>query len=636
MPDPTTQSNYLAIASQHVDLVWELDWTKKAITGHATHSAIVNEDGVQEFIVDTLFLDIHKVEVEGESAPFTVGKHHEVMGSPLRISLKHPQSAGTKLSIRIVYETTKDCTALQWLDKEQTAGRLFPYLFSQCQPIHARSLVPLQDSPSVKITWAASVTSVLPVLLSAIRVSPPSTGPAHDGKEIGKESVVYTYKQPVPIPSYLIAIASGNVRYKPFETVPGKDWTTGVWAEPEVIDAAHWEFCEDTPKFMIEAEKLAIPYKFGVYEMVVLPPSFPYGGMENACLTFLTPTLLSGDRALVDVVAHELQHSWFGNGVTQADSSHFWLNEGWTTYMERMLLRVLHGQEERDFSFLMDFKSLQDSLKQYEDRPKYQRLVIDFEYGEDPDDAYSKIPYEKGSNFIYYLERSLGGPEVFLPYVKDYVSTYIGKSINTFQWKDHLFSYFKQHNPSLVADVLDKIDWNAWFYGEGLKLPEEYAFDTTLAEEAFALAARWDTSRLVADPSTVGFQKSDVEAFNTNQKIVFLERLQVLAPLPKAHIDLLGDVYGFRSTLNVELRFRYYELALASPAGPSIKEEVAEWVVDEKFESGGVKGRMKFCRPTFRGLKKVDEGLAKKTFESSRERFHPIARRLIQKDLGLI
>ncbi|RPD67904.1 zincin, partial [Lentinus tigrinus ALCF2SS1-7] len=213
----------------------------------------------------------------------------------------------------------------------QTQGKTFPFMLSQAQPIYARSMAPLQDSSPVKITYNARVACVLLVLLSAIRVSPPSDGPAHDGKEIGKDVVTYEYKQLM------------------------------------------------VPRFLNTAEKILPPYRFGVYDLV-LPPSFPYGGMENACLKSLTPTLFTGDAHLyvgypfsVDVV--------FGNGVTQANSTHFWLNEGWTTYIERLLLQLLHTPADGGSSFLIGYKSLQDTLKQYEENPKYQRLVIDFETG---------------------------------------------------------------------------------------------------------------------------------------------------------------------------------------------------------------------------------------------------------------
>ncbi|RPD59483.1 zincin, partial [Lentinus tigrinus ALCF2SS1-6] len=440
---------------------------------------------------------------------------------------------------------------------------------------------------------------------------------------------------PVPIPPYLIAIAIGNFRYRALPKVEGKEWSTGIWAEPELIDAAYWEFSEDTGRFLATAEKILPPYRFGVYDLLVLPPSFPYGGMENACLTFLTPTLLTGDRTLVDVVVHELTHSWFGNGVTyvQANSTHFWLNEGWTTYIERLLLQLLHTPADRGFSFLIGYKSLQDALKQYEENPKYQRLVIDFETGEDPDDAYSTVPYEKGANFLLHLERMLGGLDVFLPYIYEYVSTFMGKSITTEQWKAHLYAYFEKHGGEEKIKALNSVKWDEWLYGEGLKLPVEMVYDTALAREAFSLAEKWDASRSEADVSKLGFQASDVASFNANQKIVFLERLQSYTALPTSHIKHLGQVYAFDSTPNAELRWRFYEVALLDPASPAAKEfapDAAKWVTGTDG-SGILRGRMKFCRPTFRAIARANRPLALEVFAANKEAFHPIARRLIEK-----
>jgi len=558
------------------------------------------------------------------------------MGSALHIPLPSGLKLGTSVTVKVTYKTTKDCTALQWLEKEQTQGKTFPYLFSQCQPIYARALAPLQDTPSVKIKYSATVTSVLPVLLSAIRKSPPSEGPAHDGKRIGEDIVIYTYEQPVPIPSYLIAIACGNVRYRPFPRIEGKDWTSGIWAEPELIDAAYWEFSEDTGRFLAAEEKVITPYRFGVYDLLVLPPSFPYGGMENACLTFLTPTLLAGDRTLVDVVVHELTHSWFGNGVTHADASHFWLNEGWTTYIERLLQQVLHSPAHRGFSFVIGYKALNDSLKEYANRPKYQRLIINFERGEDPDDAYSRIPYEKGANFILHLERTLGGLDVFLPYVKDYVNTFIGKSITTEQWKSHLYGYFEKNGSDKVK-ALDGVNWDAWFYGDGLELPVKMEYDLTLAEQAYTLAERWNSSRNTLDVSQLDFKESDLAELDSNQIIVFLERLQSYPALPSSHISYLGKLYHLSTIPNAEIRLRFYMVALVDPSSPAAKSfapEAANWVVGDD-DTGVVKGRMKFCRPIFRAVYKVDQRLSVAVFSKSKDAFHPIARKLIEKDLGI-
>ncbi|KAJ7221960.1 Metalloprotease [Mycena haematopus] len=634
--DPTTQSNYRQVASEHISFDWSVDFTAQILSGSATHRMNVLVDDVEDAIFDTGDLQVTGAEVNGSAVSYALKPKHEVMGSALHVSLPKGLKSKTSIDVAIFYKTTKDSAALQWLDKEQTQGKQFPYLFSQCQPIYARALAPVQDSPSVKITYSAKVASVLPVLLSAIRVSPPSDGPAHDGKVIGEDIVVYTYDQPVPIPSYLLAIACGNVRYRPFPQFEDKQWKTGIWAEPELIDAAYWEFSEDTSRFLAAEEKLVVPYKFGVYDLLVLPPSFPYGGMENACLSFLTPTLLTGDRTLVDVVVHELTHSWFGNGVTHAHATHFWLNEGWTVYMERLLLQVLHSPSARGFSCIIGAKGLRDDLEGYANTPRYQRLVIDFKKGEDPDDAYSQVPYEKGSNLILHLEQTLGGLDVFLPYVKDYVKTFIGTSITTEQWKAHLYEFFSRNGGPEKIKLLDGVDWNAWLYGEGVELPVKMIYDDTLAQAAYALADRWDAARST-EASSTAFKKADLDGFNSNQIIVFLERLQTLPALPLEHLKHLGTLYALSSIPNAEIRLRFYALVLSPPTSEAATHFVGDagrWVVGDD-ETRVIKGRMKFCRPIFKAVFKVDKTLALDIWARNKEGFHPIARRLIDKDLGL-
>ncbi|KAI5833346.1 zincin [Schizophyllum commune Tattone D] len=634
--DPTTQSNYLAVASQHVHFDWDVDFENEVLAGSSTHDVRVLQDGVGEVIFDTLDLDIESATVDGVDAIYEIKPKHQVMGSALHITFPIKYEVNALVKVKITYKTQKQCLALQWLDKEQTQGKQFPYLFSQCQPIYARALAPVQDTPSVKITYSANVSSVLPVLLSAIRVSPPSDGPAHGGKEIGKEKVTYTYKQPVPIPSYLIAIACGNVRYRAFPAIEGKPWSTGIWAEPELIDAAYWEFCEDTAKFLAAEEDIVGPYRFGVYDLLVLPPSFPYGGMENACLSFLTPTLLAGDRTLVDVVVHEMTHSFFGNGVTHAHASHFWLNEGWTNYMERLLQQVLHSPAARGFSYVIGEKAMKDALRQYEKTPRYQRLVIDFAFGEDPDDAYSSIPYDKGANLILHLERTLGGLDVFLPYIRDYVQTFSGKSITTAQWKEHLYNYYREHGGDEKIAALDSIDWDAWFYGEGMDLPVQMEYDRSLAEAAYTLAGRWDAAR-TSRVDTLDFSADDLKAFDSNQKVVFLERLQTYPPLPLAHVRHLGSLYGLESTPNAEIRLRFYAVALLDPSSEAARayaQAAVNWVIGDE-PGGSVKGRMKFNRPIFRAVYLADKDVALKAYAKQKVSFHPIARKMIEKDMGL-
>ncbi|KAF5356193.1 hypothetical protein D9756_004300 [Leucocoprinus leucothites] len=667
MSDPTSQSNYDNVVSEHVEFEWSLDFGRRIIKGSATHHLTVKAENVNEVIFDTNDLTIESILTDGKQTSFDLKPKHEVMGSALHVPLPPGLTNGTKVRVQIQYQTSPSSTALQWLEKEEGSSLICsananqfihgPLLLCKASPRSLRNLSQhdislLSDTPSVKITYTASVKSTLPVLLSAIRISPAANGPPHNGKVIGRDEVVYTYNQPVPVPSYLLAIAAGNIHFRPFPQLPGKTWTSGIWTEPELLDAAFWEFSEDTAKFLAKEESIVTPYRFGVYDMLVLPPSFPYGGMENACLTFLTPTLLTGDRTLVDVVVHELTHSWFGNGVTHANASHFWLNEGWTTYMERVLQQFLHSPAHRDFSYLIGNEALKDALKEYEDRPKYQRLQISFEKGEDPDDAYSSIPYEKGANFLLHIgnvflsrlhsqltappERTLGGLDVFLPYVKDYVSTFNGKSIRTEDWKEHLYGYFRSQPDKIKA--LDSIDWNAWLFGEGTQLPVTLEFDTSLATRAYALAKRWDDARSTSDTSRLDFSQNDLDGLNGNQIVVFLEKLLSYPPLPSDLVFHMATLYGLSTTPNAEIRLRFYGVALQDPASPAAKEfavQAANWVIGEDG-TGLIKGRMKFCRPVFRGIYQVDKDLATQKFLKAKMSFHPIARRLIEKDLKLV
>ncbi|KAI9567862.1 hypothetical protein HD554DRAFT_2205270 [Boletus coccyginus] len=611
--DPTTQSNYTEIATTHLSLDWTVDLEKKSIYGSATHLLLAKEDVTE--VIET-----------------RLDPQHEVMGSALHVPLPLTR-AGETASVKITYGTTDESPALLWLDKEQTEGKNFRYLFSQCQPIYARSVAPLQDTPSVKLTYEAKATCVLPVLLSAQRISPPSDGPPHGGKDIGIDAVTYEYKQTEPIPSYLLAIAAGNLRYRPFVVPKGRTWLSGVWTEPELMEDAYNEFSDDTPRFLAAAEDLAGPYRFGVYDLLVLPHSFPYGGMENPCISFVTPTLITGDRSLTDVVIHELTHSWFGNGVTHAHASHFWLNEGWTTYIERLLLELIHSPGHRGLSYVIGYKHLVDALELYRNIPKYQRLVIPFDVGEDPDGAYSRVPYDKGANFILLLERTLGGINVILPYIKDYVKTYMGHSITTTQWKDHLYSFFAGQEDKIKA--LSSIDWDAWFYGEGVTLPVTLEYDLTLVTAAYDLADRWNASRDF-DPGEIDFKPSDIDPLDSNQRAVFLERLETYPALPTALVLYLDVLYRFSQITNSEIRMPFYLVALKEPTSPVARlyvRQVLDWVTGK--DTGIIQGRMKFCRPLFRAANKVDRKKTVAAYCGARTLFHPIARMLIEQDLEL-
>ena len=339
----------------------------------------------------------------------------EHMGQCLEIYLpviegeeEEGSSKSNNCTFQIQYETTERCSAAQWLPPAQTAGKVHPYFFSQCQAIHARSLLPCQDCPGVKMTYHAAVTvpSWATCLMSALSGKVESND--------GTESSTFHFEQSIPVPAYLIAIVVGELK--------GIDVShrCKIWSEPSVVDAAAFEFSQ-TEDFLQVAESITLPYQWGRYDVLCLPPSFPYGGMENPCLTFVTPTLLAGDKSLADVVAHEIAHSWTGNLVTNETWEHFWLNEGWTTWLERKIMAKISGDDRViDFDAIGGWEDLKQSVDIMPEN--YTKLVPKLG-DEDPDEAYSSVPYEKGFILLLTLEKRVGN-EKFADFVKAYLNNF--------------------------------------------------------------------------------------------------------------------------------------------------------------------------------------------------------------------
>jgi len=434
--DPNSQSNIHEIITRHISLLWDVDFDSKSIKGQVSLTGEALKDGVSQFTFDSKDLDIQGVtSAEGETLKFALESPHEVFGHCLRVTLGKPLNKGEKVVISIKYNTRPSSSAIQWLSPSQTAGKKEPYLFTQCQAIHCRTMLPCQDAPSVKAPYDATVTipKQLTAVMSALESSPPT--------EHGDKKTFY-FSQKVPTSSYLIALGVGDLQSK--EIGP----RTKVWSEPSYVDRAAYEFAE-TEQFIQIAEKHLGPYVWGRYDILLLPPSFPYGGMENPCLTFVTPSLLAGDRSLADVVAHEISHSWSGNLVTNLTWEHFWLNEGWTVYNERIIHGDMHGEKERHFKSIQGLKALDDSINMYgQDSPHtslYQKLT-----GIDPDDAFSSVPYEKGFNFLFYLETVVGGLEPFLKFARAYFDEFKYSTITTEQFKQFFLQHFSTLGDKLM------------------------------------------------------------------------------------------------------------------------------------------------------------------------------------------
>ncbi|KAG0242233.1 peptidase family M1-domain-containing protein [Mortierella sp. GBAus27b] len=609
--DPTSQSNLDEVKTNHIHLTLAVDFAAKTLVGTADLEVQAIADNVSKVVLDTSFIDVRSVTVASQKLKFSLGGRHKKYGSALTIELPAPLAKDQKTTITVEYATTQECTACQWLEPSQTVGKKHPYLFTQCQAIHARSLVPCQDSPSIKLTYSADITAPLRALMSAV--------PAGEKKH-ENGTTTFKFEQRQRIPSYLIALAVGNLEGR--EIGP----RSTVWTEPEVMEAAAKEFV-DTEDFIRTGEELLTPYDWGRYDLLVLPASFPYGGMENPCLTFVTPSLLAGDRSLVDVIAHEIAHSWMGNLVTTENWEHFWLNEGFTVFVERKIVGRTKNKEYSEFCSILGCKSLQESVDHLGKEHPFTALCPRLT-GEDPDDAFSRVPYEKGFNLLYHLEKHLGGPQVFEPYLRAHVNKFAGKSINTNDWKEFLYTYMRDTHGQEKVDLLDKVDWATWLTHPGMP-PVDNQFDDTLAKACTDLRDRWVGSRDKAPTELDGlFSPQDIASFSSKQTVVFLELLAEQQPLPHGHLDLMDRLYQLTKVVNAEIRLSWQLLCLKANY-EKIYPEVAAFASSM--------GRMKMARPLLRSLYKANNGadLARETFLQHKTFYHPIAATMIAKDLGL-
>ncbi|RMZ91468.1 hypothetical protein DV736_g1304, partial [Chaetothyriales sp. CBS 134916] len=615
--DPNTLSNYNVWRTTHTKTNFDIFFNEQKLSGSVTHrlKAIAKAEP-NEVILDSSHVLVKDVKVDGKAVEWNLAPRIEPYGSALKIKLKETIELDTTIEVAIDVETTPACTALQWLTPAQTSNKKHPYMFSQCQAIHARSVFPCQDTPDVKAPFDFTIKSPLPVIASGL----PSKSNPNEVSLAGTPQT-YSFHQPLPIPSYLFALASGDIafaRIGPRSTVA---------TSPDSLSNCTWELSHDTERFLQAGESLVYPYAWGEYNVLVLPPSFPYGGMENPVYTFATPTLISGDRENVDVIAHELSHSWSGNLVSNASWEHFWLNEGWTTYLERRIQAIVHGSDNyRKFSAIIGQKALKDSIAQYGEDHEFTRLIVNLK-GKDPDDAFSSIPYEKGFLFLYYIE-TLIGQDLFDNFIPHYFTLWRGKSLDSYDFKATLLSFFSGN--AEAHKKLESIDWHTWFYSPGYP-PFTPDFSNPLVDAPLTLADKWETLTSTHPPTSdddrpASFtpSASDIANFSANQVVVFLEKCLVFEyPIPLSQLQAMGNTYKLKDSQNVEVSSRYYQLAMRS-GDQSIKPLVGDLL--------GRVGRMKFVRPLYRGLVKLgDVDFATQVFEKYKDFYHPICRQMVVK-----
>ncbi|MFI5694982.1 M1 family metallopeptidase [Kribbella sp. NPDC051586] len=575
------------VRTTHLELDLALDFDEKVLAGSATHTLAWAGATDDRLVLDTR--DLTVVAVEGQTAEgwepleYSLAVPDKELGAALTIrTSRHPR-------VKVSYRTAPTATGLQWLEPAMTAGGVMPFMFSQSQAIHARSWVPVQDTPSVRFSYSAHVTAPpeLMVLMSA------------DNGTTSRRTGSYDVVMPEPIPSYLLAIAAGDLVFEPLGE------RSGVWAEPATVRQAATEF-SDTEEMMRVTEELFGPYRWGRYDLLVLPPSFPYGGMENPRMTFATPTVVIGDKSLVSVIAHELAHSWSGNLVTQDSWDDIWLNEGFTSYVENRIVEAVYGTE---------FALMETAIKQHATVVKLDPLTP-AELAVELPGLHHRSEYHgktstgplKGSWFLSWLEERFSR-EVFDPFLRGYFDRFAFRSINTDDFVEHLREHLLSEHPDVATD--DELA--AWLYEPGIPAFAERAVSPRfqVVDEARALWLK--TGEL---PSGAGH-------WTTQEWLRFLDAApDVLSPLLLQQLD---RAFGLTGTANGEIARRWYQIVAAS-SYEAAYAEMAEFLTKV--------GRMKLVLPVYQALAGTDRAFAAEVFAKARPGYHPITTAAVQRILG--
>lgn len=564
----------------HVDLDLNVDFAAKTIDGIATLDVLAAK-GAKEIVLDTLDLDIKEVSDENRRAlPFALGAKDAQLGSPLTIQLN-----GAK-QVRIRYISKPGARALQWLTPEQTLGKKMPFLFSQGQSINNRSWIPTQDSPGIRQTWSATITvpdGFVPVMSAQML-------DGDKGELVPHQRRKFRFKMDNPVPPYLIALAVGDLKFK--ETGP----RTGVWAEAGMIDAAVSEFA-DVEKMIDAAQALYGPYRWGRYDMLVLPPSFPYGGMENPNLTFFTPTIITGDKSNTDVLAHELAHSWSGNLVTNATWADSWLNEGFTTYFENRIMEALYGKERAAIYSDLDYAGmLRDVKGAGGDAAPATRL-----HGE-PGESAGQLDYLKGSTFLRTIEFAVGR-ERFDPYLRGYFDRHAFQPQTSAGFLADIRKHLIKGDRALEA----KLQLDRWVYQPGVPSNAVQVKSETLARVDAQLAA-FNAGGPASAIDTKGWQTQQWKRLLDN-----LPRQQSAARLAE-----LDAALGLTRSQNAYVQSAWFDLAIANRYAPVIPA-LEEYLIRV--------GRNLLVTPLYRGLKaqgEWGEPIARRIFAKAKPGYHPV------------
>jgi leukotriene-A4 hydrolase len=501
--------------------------------------------------------------------------------------------------------------AIDWLNPEQTSGKKYPFMYSQGQSILIRELLPIQDTPAIKMPVSVSITVPKP-LLGLV------AGIYQDEIDNG-DTTTYFYHQKIPIPSYLIAIAAGDIAVRKISD------RVKVYSERTIIDKAAYEF-GDTETFIQLAEAYVSPYEWGEYNLLILPPSFPFGGMENPCLTFLTPSLITGDRSLASVVAHEISHSWTGNLVTNQNWVDFWLNEGFTMFLQRKITEGFIDLDMAKLDAMVGFSNFKDDVYAFGESKPFSSLRPDL-LGRNPDDAFNRVPYEKGFNFLYYLQNIINSKssiDTFRKFIRSYVSNFKNSVVKYEDLKSFLENFIKVELPTYADEILSQIDWDTWVYAPGLP-PIENNFTNKYATEVENMANLFYENNL---------PDNFVEIFKgwfTLLKQRFLNRIkETNQELTDEQLTYLSDILNLKQGYDVEVSTLYFLIVLEH--GKTLKDDFKEALVDFL----GKHGRINYLRPLYNDFYKRDKKLALETLEKYKNFYHAYIIKYIMLDLRLL
>lgn len=589
--DPHSFSNFTLVSHPELKLDLTADFDKQQLQGFVELKLDWHYPDARQLVLDSRDLTIENV--VGQSAE---GRWHRLSHSFGDKSRYHGQALLIEFPaqfpvVRIYYHTSPQASGLQWLTKEQSSEKQQPFMYSQSQSIHARSWIPLQDTPAVRLNYQARIRT--PKQLLAVMGADNSANTEKDGD--------YFFRMPQAIPAYLIALAIGDLEFKAMSE------RTGVYAEKVWLDKAVAEF-SDTEQMMQVATALYGDYPWGRYDLLILPASFPFGGMENPRLSFITPTVIAGDKSLVSLIAHELAHSWSGNLVTNGSWHELWLNEGFTNYVENRIMEQVFGPERALLERQLSVQDLENDLLQLD--AKDTLLITDYT-GRDPDEAFTQVPYIKGMLFLQFLEQRFGRA-VFDPFLKNYFQTFAFQSMDT----EKFLRYMRKtllNDPDIVSmgEVLE------WLYQPGLA-------GTFIAPESDAF--KQVDLQLELWQKTGNLTELQTNSWSIHHWLHFIG--QLAATVDIAQLQQLDQGFGLSQSKNAEVATAWFKVALAknySKAMPALEQFLLKV------------GRRKFVVPLYQQLSQNPEYLewAKNLYQKARPGYHPLTQSAVDKVLKL-